>query len=81
MLVHITPGNGEVSISVQDDGPGIPAEKVPFLFERRHGSPHAEGLALSLVRQIVEAHGGRIDVTSNPGEGSTFTITLPEVSS
>jgi signal transduction histidine kinase len=80
VLVHITPGNEEVAISVQDDGPGIPAEKVPFLFERRHGAAHAEGLALSLVRQIVEAHGGRIDVESrrDPDEhGTSITILLP----
>ena len=70
---------GEVAISVQDDGPGIPDDKLPFLFERKRGAVHAEGLALSLVRQIVSAHGGRIDVESrrDPSDhGTSVTILL-----
>jgi signal transduction histidine kinase len=82
IVVHLTPAEvaGEVAISVQDDGPGIPDDKVPFLFERRSGAVHAEGLALSLVRQIVSAHGGRIEVASrrDPGDhGTSVTILLP----
>lgn len=82
VLVHVTRESGAetVSISVQDDGPGIPDEKLPFLFERRRGAVHAEGLALSLVRQIVSAHGGTIEVESRrePDEhGTSITITLP----
>ncbi len=82
VLVHVTRENGAdtVSISVQDDGPGIPDEKLPFLFERRRGAVHAEGLALSLVRQIVAAHGGKIEVESrrDPDDhGTSITIALP----
>ena len=82
VLVHVTRESGAdtVSISVQDDGPGIPDEKLPFLFERRRGAVHAEGLALSLVRQIVAAHGGTIDVESrrDPDDhGTSITIALP----
>lgn len=58
----------EVAIAVQDDGPGIPEDKLPYLFERRNGSAHAEGLSLSLVRDIVIAHDGQIDVASLTGE-------------
>jgi signal transduction histidine kinase len=81
IVVHLTPTEvpGEVAISVQDDGPGIPDDKLPFLFERRRGAVHAEGLALSLVRQIVAAHGGRIVVESrrDPGDhGTSVTIVL-----
>jgi signal transduction histidine kinase len=82
VLVHVTRENGSesVSISIQDDGPGIPDDKVPFLFERRRGAVHADGLALSLVRQIVAAHGGTIEVESRcePEEhGTSITIALP----
>ena len=82
VVVHIAweAGAREASISVQDDGPGIPAEKLPFLFERKEGAVHAEGLALSLVRQIIAAHGGRIEVESrrDPDDhGTSITIVLP----
>lgn len=83
VLVHVAradTGEDIVAISVQDDGPGIPDDKLPFLFERRQGAPYAEGLALSLVRQIVAAHGGRIEVESrrDPEEhGTSITMLLP----
>jgi signal transduction histidine kinase len=82
VLVHIVNDDSapDVAIAVQDDGPGIPEEKLPYLFERRSGAPHAEGLALSLVRDIVSAHGGRIEVESRTdGEerGTSITIFLP----
>ncbi|MBX3272544.1 MAG: PAS domain-containing protein [Sandaracinaceae bacterium] len=64
-------------IAVSDDGPGIEAEDMEHLFDmfftkRRHGV----GLGLALVRQIVEAHRGRVVVDSRPGEGSTFSVHL-----
>jgi signal transduction histidine kinase len=82
VVVHVTREEGEttVSISVQDDGPGIPGDKLPFLFERRAGAVHADGLALSLVRQIVTAHGGHIEVESRSetdDHGTSITIALP----
>lgn len=91
VLVHVTlehpaneDGEGEtadvVAIAVQDDGPGIPPAKLPFLFERREGAVHADGLALSLVRHIVTAHGGRIEVASRSepdDHGTSITILLP----
>jgi len=82
VLVHIDEGStlGHVEIAVQDDGPGIPEDKLPYLFERRIGAPHAEGLALSLVRDVVSAHGGRIEVESRTGpdeHGTSITIHLP----
>ena len=82
VLVHIVHEKEakEISIAVQDDGPGIPKEKLPYLFERRSGTPHAEGLALLLVRDIVGAHGGRIEVESRTGadeHGTSISIRVP----
>jgi len=68
---------------VQDTGPGIPAAELPRIFERFYRSDQARGqgkgfgLGLSLAKEIVEAHGGRIDVQSQPGAGSRFTVALP----
>jgi signal transduction histidine kinase len=69
-----------VSICVEDDGPGIPAEKVRYLFERQAGSQHAIGLGLTLVHDIVAAHGGAVKVeteTALPTHGTSVTLTLP----
>jgi signal transduction histidine kinase len=82
VLIHIEHDEAarEIAIAVQDDGPGIPKDKLPYLFERRNGSPHVEGLALSLVRDIVAAHGGRIEVESRTGaeeHGTSITIRIP----
>jgi signal transduction histidine kinase len=75
---------GEVSITVRDSGLGIPRADLPHIFEpfyRAHevvaAQIHGSGLGLSVVRQIVEAHGGRITVQSQPGKGSAFTLYLP----
>ena len=72
----------EISVSVRDTGIGIPPEVLPHIFEKFYRGPSEEvatgsGLGLSIVKQIVEAHGGKISVESTPGEGSTFTFTLP----
>lgn len=76
--------NGEVEVTVADSGPGIAAVDLPFVFERfykadraRAAVPGGSGLGLTITRHIVEAHGGRIRVTSAPGEGTTFAFTLP----
>ncbi|MDB4946311.1 MAG: Sensory box histidine kinase [Labilithrix sp.] len=82
VLVHVTSdeATGDVSIAVQDDGPGIPEDKVPYLFARKDGAKHVAGLGLSLVRDVVEAHAGRIEVesrTSLDEHGTSITIHLP----
>jgi two-component system phosphate regulon sensor histidine kinase PhoR len=75
----------EVLVEVADDGPGIAPEHLPRLFERfyRVGKSRARheggsGLGLSIVKHIVEAHGGTIAVKSTEGEGTTFSFTLPK---
>lgn len=77
-----------VELSVEDTGRGIPGEHLPRIFERFYRVPSANtsdargmGLGLSFVAWIVKAHGGAIDVTSEPGQGSRFLVTLPSVSS
>jgi signal transduction histidine kinase len=72
---------------VEDEGPGIPAEEHEKIFERfyRLGSElrretQGVGIGLSIVKHIVEAHGGHVTVRSNPGHGSRFTIELPATS-
>jgi signal transduction histidine kinase len=68
-----------VEISVEDDGPGIPSDDVPHLFDRywKSRSRRGTGLGLAIARGIVEAHGGQIRVESAPGAGSRFAFTLP----
>jgi signal transduction histidine kinase len=74
-----------VYIAVSDSGRGIAAEHMPLLFDRFYRVPTSDGagpqgfgLGLSIVRDLVEAHRGRIDVVSQgPGKGATFTVALP----
>jgi two-component system sensor histidine kinase KdpD len=72
-----------VVISVSDRGPGIPAEEQRLIFEKyyrgkqRHGNLTGMGMGLPIARQVVEAHQGRVWVESQPGEGATFSFTLP----
>jgi signal transduction histidine kinase len=79
-------GQRKVRITVEDRGPGIPASEVPHLFEPFFRGAEAvstqtrgSGLGLSLVKRIVDAHGGAVEVTTAPGRGSAFTIVLPSV--
>ena len=75
---------GQVRVDVADAGPGIPPEHVPHVFERFHrvdrgrsSASGGTGLGLAIVDAIARAHGGSAAVASEPGRGSTFSITLP----
>ena len=93
--LRYTSEGGEVSIEtdfrevaacirVKDNGSGIPAENLPFVFDRfwrgekaRSRDGASSGLGLAIAQQLVKSHGGQIEVESNVGQGSTFTIELP----
>jgi heavy metal sensor kinase len=77
--------DGWVRVDVSDTGVGIPAEDLPHIFERfyrvdkaRSREKGGTGLGLSIAQWIAHAHGGRIEVESQVGEGTTFTVWLPE---
>jgi two-component system NtrC family sensor kinase len=72
--------NHSVELDVEDDGPGIPADILPQIFEpffTTKEKGHSVGLGLAVCRGIIERHGGRIHVKSEPGRGTRFTISLP----
>jgi heavy metal sensor kinase len=75
---------GWVQVGVADTGIGISAEDLPHIFERHYradrsrGPSGGHGLGLAIVQWIAKAHGGRIEVTSELGKGSTFTLWLPD---
>ncbi len=94
--IQYTPAGGEVILSlakigeqvrmvVRDTGPGIPAEDLPFIFERFYRAEKSRtrsrtsgfGLGLSIAQWIIENHGGTIKVESKEGEGTTFAVWLP----
>ncbi|MBI3491420.1 MAG: GHKL domain-containing protein [Acidobacteria bacterium] len=91
--IKYTPARGEVHVEirrdadaavleVRDTGQGIPADELPRIFDRlfRGDASRTErglGLGLSLVKAVVEAHGGKVEASSEPGKGSVFTVNLP----
>lgn len=84
--VNITVGedNGNALVTVEDTGIGIPAGEIDKIFDRFYRVDASRtvtvgsGLGLSIVRTVVEAHGGKVDVKSELGKGSVFTIILPK---
>lgn len=73
-------------LTVRDSGPGIPADALPHIFDRFYRADESRqrasggiGLGLAIVRTLVEAHGGTITVQSEVGQGTTFTIRLPQL--
>jgi signal transduction histidine kinase/HAMP domain-containing protein len=82
--VAVEPDRAWVKLQVRDTGMGIDAEQRSRIFERFYRGPDGSatpgtGLGLSIVRSLVELHDGRIEVESEPGRGSTFTVLLPAV--
>jgi two-component system NtrC family sensor kinase len=80
LATHKAPAGTDVQVEVRDDGVGIPLEVLknmfePFFTTKERG--RGLGLGLAISRQIVERHQGRIEVKSEPGKGTLFTITLP----
>lgn len=82
--VAVQQRNGEATVTVADTGVGIAAEDLPRIFERfyradksRSNAAGRTGLGLAISKAIVEAHGGRLEVSSEPGKGTVFTLHLP----
>ncbi len=82
--VSVAPDKAQVVCAIQDSGEGIPAEDLPHIFDKLYRARRAQGrpvegsgLGLTIVQQIIRAHGGEITVQSELGAGSTFTFTLP----
>ncbi len=71
-----------IEIDVADQGPGIDDERKPYIFDRFYQVPGTKvkgtGLGLTITKEIIEAHGGRIEVRDNEVKGTVFTITLPD---
>lgn len=83
VTVRLAPAPGGVELRVTDDGPGIPEQLQPEVFERfargdtsRSRAQGSTGLGLAIVAAVVEAHHGRVDVVSRPGH-TAFTVWLP----
>jgi signal transduction histidine kinase len=90
--MKFTPAGGEIWVGarvedeqvrfhVRDTGPGIPSESLAHIFDRfwqaNRTDRRGAGLGLSIAKGIVEAHGGTLQVESEPGRGSTFSFTVP----
>jgi signal transduction histidine kinase len=74
-----------IALDILDNGPGIPQDKLPFIFDRfyridseRTKDLESTGLGLAITREFVQAHGGEVSVTSREGAGACFTVLLPE---
>ncbi len=74
--------DGWIVIAVRDQGVGIEPDRLPHIFDpfysRRADGSKGVGLGLSIVRTIVENFGGRVEVTSEAGQGSVFSVFLPD---
>jgi signal transduction histidine kinase len=78
---YVGPSFSSVTITIADTGPGIAPEHVGHIWDRLYrgdvGGEPGLGLGLSLVRAIVTAHGGNVEVDTHPGRGTTFRVVMP----
>jgi two-component system sensor histidine kinase BaeS len=81
--VELGTEGGDATLVVRDSGPGIPPDELPHVFERffrgRGAGAGGSGIGLTVVRELVRAHGGTVDVESVASVGTTVTIRLPSV--
>ena len=79
--VRLSATETDAVLTVADTGPGIPTDQQLLVFNRFYRATDSEeqgaGIGLAVVADLVRAHHGRIDLDSTPGEGSTFTVTVP----
>jgi signal transduction histidine kinase len=86
VTLRARPASAGVRLTVENSGAGIREEELPYIFDRfwrgdrsrSRGGGAGSGLGLAIARQLIQAHGGRISVESQPGRGTTFTIDLPD---
>ncbi len=73
------PTNNKIVVSVADNGVGIESEQIDWIFDIFHSTKGQKGtgLGLAVAKKVIDEHGGKIDVTSTTGEGTTFNVTLP----
>jgi signal transduction histidine kinase len=88
ILLTVSTASGNVGLSVEDDGPGIPSDQRDRIFERFYrgdahkprnkqlGSDQGSGLGLAIVQAVVRGHGGSIELATETGKGSRFTLWL-----
>lgn len=88
VFIRIQPAKKEILLTVQDEGPGIPADEVEKLFKpfqrtsvKSTAGEKSTGLGLAIIKRIVEGHGGQIWLKSQVGTGSTFFVSLPIIGS
>lgn len=79
IYLRFKPTAGEILVEIEDTGPGVSPEIADQLFQpfATHGKKHGTGLGLSICKKIIEDHGGKISVRSEPGRGAIFGFTLP----
>ena len=78
LSLEVARRNGDVALAVSDTGPGISEELRARVFEPFYsGKPHGTGLGLTIAERIVAAHGGRIEIDSDPGRGTRVTVLFP----
>ncbi len=84
VVVTLTENKGDLQVEVKDKGPGISPKDLPFIFERfyradksRNRKTGGLGVGLAIVKELVQAHGGKIEVESTPGEGCCFRLSFP----
>ncbi len=86
IAISVQQADGQAQVQVSDTGIGVPEESLPHLFEEFYRAPNAKrvevgtGLGLAIVKDLVDRYGGRIQVKSTVGLGTTFTVTLPLLS-
>ncbi len=83
MAIEASDNPGQVVIQVKDSGPGINPAEIPRIWDRLYRGDQSRsqrglGLGLSLVKAIITAHHGQVEVASRPDTGSVFTVYLPK---
>ncbi len=82
VTVETSRQGAKAALRVTDNGSGIPPDELPRIFDRFYrgrdaASVSGSGIGLAVVAELARAHGGRLDVASEPGEGTEVTLTLP----